>query len=126
LGHETGREESSGTPDSGSPAAAQLDSGAPGWCFGCEPEDCSAAEGGYGIGSENLASIAAALGMDESGLRTQAATAGPPPPEKRISLKQVTSAVVLIDVLERCSERGWSLEVGLPDEHPYNEMIGRM
>src|SRR2546427_4320278 len=51
------------------------------------------AEGGYGIGSENLASIAAALGMDESDLRTQAATAGPPAPEKRISLKRVTSAV---------------------------------
>lgn len=80
-------------------------------------------EGGEGIGTENLNAIAEALNMDAGELRIQAETASSPP-EKRISLKQVKSAKSLLDVLERCSKRGWTLGVGPPDEHPYNEMIG--
>jgi transcriptional regulator with XRE-family HTH domain len=82
------------------------------------------AEGGYGIGSENLAPIAAALGLDEGQLRSKATTAGPPPPDKRISLKQVKSGEELIEILERCTAKGWSLEVSPRDEHRYNEMAG--
>lgn len=82
------------------------------------------AEGGYGINAENLGGIAEALNMDASELITQAEKAGSPPPEKRISLKEVKSAQSLIGVLKRRVEHGWSLEVGLPDEHSYNAMIG--
>jgi transcriptional regulator with XRE-family HTH domain len=82
------------------------------------------AERGDGINSNNLAGIAEAFDMDASELIRQAEKAGLPPPEKRISLREVKSAQSLIGVLNRRKERGWSLEVGLPDEHPYNEMIG--
>jgi len=82
------------------------------------------AEGGYGINAENLGGISEALNMDASELRRQAEKAGSPPPEKRISLKEVKSAQRLIGVLQRRVAHGWSLEVGLPDEHPYNGMIG--
>jgi transcriptional regulator with XRE-family HTH domain len=82
------------------------------------------AEGGYGVSSENLAALAAALMLDERELRTLAATAGPPPPEKRIALREVKSGRDLVDVLERCSVKEWCLELAPPDEHPYNEMFG--
>ena len=42
------------------------------------------AEGGCGLSSESLSAIASALSMDETELRTLAANAGPPGPEKRI------------------------------------------
>src|SRR4051812_40675984 len=60
------------------------------------------AEAGPGVGSENLAAIASALDLDERELRTQAADAGPPPPEKRILLRQVKSGKGLLDILEQC------------------------
>lgn len=81
-------------------------------------------EGGYGIGTENLGGISEALDMDARDLLKQAEKAGSPPPEKRISLKEMKSAQSLLGVLKNHTEHGWSLEVGLPDEHPYNEMIG--
>jgi transcriptional regulator with XRE-family HTH domain len=82
------------------------------------------AEGGRGISSENLAAVAAALGLDERELRTLAATAGPVPPERRIALREVSTGKGLVNVLSRCSAKGWSLETALPDEHRYNEMVG--
>jgi hypothetical protein len=82
------------------------------------------AERGDGISSNNLAGIAEAFDMDASELIRQAEKAASPPPEKRISLKEVKSAQSLIGVLKRRVKHGWSLEVGLPDEHPYNAMIG--
>ena len=82
------------------------------------------AEGGQGINSFNLGGIAEALNMDASELIRLAEKFGSPSPQKRISLKEVKSAQSLIGVLKRHIRHRWSLEVGLPDEHPYNEMIG--
>jgi transcriptional regulator with XRE-family HTH domain len=82
------------------------------------------AERGNGISADKLAGIAEAFDMDAGDLIRQAEKAGPPSPEKRISLKEVKSAQSLIGVLKRHTQWGWSLEVGPPDEHPYNEMIG--
>jgi transcriptional regulator with XRE-family HTH domain len=82
------------------------------------------AEGGYGISSENLASIASALELDERELRTLAATAGPPPPEKRIPLQGIRSGKDLLEILERYHLRsGWSMELAPPEEHRFNEMV---
>jgi transcriptional regulator with XRE-family HTH domain len=81
------------------------------------------AEAGCGINSENLASIASALGVDERELRTLAATAGPPSPEKRIPLQAIRSGQVLVEILERCLARSWSLELAPPEEHRFNEMV---
>lgn len=82
------------------------------------------AEGGYGINAFNLGGIAEALNMDAGELRKQAEKASSLTPAKRISLKEVKSAQGLVTVLKCCIEHGWSLEIGLPDEHPYNEMVG--
>ena len=81
-------------------------------------------EGGYGISSENLAAVAATLTLDEKELRTLAATAGPPPPEKRVALREIKSGKELVEVLERCWAKKWCLETAPPDEHRYNEMVG--
>jgi transcriptional regulator with XRE-family HTH domain len=82
------------------------------------------AEGGFGIGSENLAPLAEAFGVDEGELRRKAVTSGPPPPDKRISLKLVRNGRELINVMERCFRSGWTLEAGPLDEHSYNAMVG--
>ena len=82
------------------------------------------AEGGYGINAFNLGGIAEALDMDAAELRRQAEKTSSQPPAKRISLREVDSAQDLVDLLRSRIEHGWSLEIGLPDEHPYNEMVG--
>ncbi|HEV2693229.1 MAG TPA: helix-turn-helix transcriptional regulator [Verrucomicrobiae bacterium] len=82
------------------------------------------AERGDGINSHNLAGIAESFNMDAGELIIAAEKAGSPPPEMRISLKEIRSAQSLITILKRRTKYGGSLELSPPDEHPYNEMIG--
>lgn len=49
------------------------------------------AESGQGIGKENLTAIANAIDLDEEQLLKLATQSGPPPAEKRITLKLVKS-----------------------------------
>jgi transcriptional regulator with XRE-family HTH domain len=82
------------------------------------------AEAGYGINSNNLKGLAEVFDVDAGELQQQAENAAGPPPEQHISLHEVKTAQKLVEILKRRIAHGWSLEIGLPDEHPYNEMIG--
>jgi len=82
------------------------------------------AEVGEGIGMFNLGILAKALGVEVGELKRKAVSSGPPPPDKRIQLKLVRAGSGLVQVLEQCTAHGWSLEVGPPGEHPYNDMVG--
>jgi transcriptional regulator with XRE-family HTH domain len=79
---------------------------------------------GKGINKENLSAIANALGLDERQILKEAAGASTPPPDKRISLQLVRNGSDLVEVIELCQKRKWSLEVGPMDEHRYNAMVG--
>jgi transcriptional regulator with XRE-family HTH domain len=82
------------------------------------------AESGIGISKENLGVIAAAFNLDEKQLLTEARHKGAASPEKRFSLRKLTSGAALIELLSETVSKQHSLEIGLPDEHEFNEFIG--
>lgn len=80
--------------------------------------------GGQGISKENLSAIASALGLDEQEILKQAASVGPPSPEKRLTLKQIKSAPDFIKVMEGAINSGQSQEICPAGEDRFNEFIG--
>jgi transcriptional regulator with XRE-family HTH domain len=82
------------------------------------------AESGLGVSKENLGAIAAAFNLDEKKLLEEAKNKGAASPEKRLSLGKLTAGADLIEILNQTVSKEHSLEVGLSDEHEFNEFIG--
>jgi transcriptional regulator with XRE-family HTH domain len=82
------------------------------------------AESGQGISKENLGAIATAFDLDQQKLLKEARNKRSAPPEKRFSLRQLTSGAELVEILNQARQGQSSLEIGLKDEHAFNEFIG--
>jgi transcriptional regulator with XRE-family HTH domain len=82
------------------------------------------AEAGQGISKDGLGAIAAAFNLDEKDLVKEARSSGAAPPEKRFPLRKLASGRELVEVLNQTAKKGRSLEIGLPEEHDFNEFIG--
>lgn len=82
------------------------------------------AESGQGTSKDGLGAIAAAFNLDKKDLVKQANNSGTAPPEKRFTLRKLNSGRELVDTLTQATKKGRSLEIGLPEEHEFNEFIG--
>jgi transcriptional regulator with XRE-family HTH domain len=82
------------------------------------------AESGQGISKDGLGAVAAAFNLDEKGLVKEAKNSGGPSPERRFSLVKLNSGRELVEILIQTIRKGRSLEIGLPEEHDFNEFIG--
>lgn len=82
------------------------------------------AEAGLGTSKENLSAIADALGVAESALVAEAEKSSDGAPAFRVVLKEICKGDALLSLLKRTVEKRNSLEIGPPEEHRFNVLIG--